>query len=202
MADGVNSEISRKEGTQSSKQKWDALIEWGHQQGIWCPGWTVQRQPSGDRSALATEQIDEGAVLCRVPRMSAWVVTADEPPKVPASFIDPAYWLSEDMASDRGWFLKLAAKLLYEKHLGNGSKWFPYIQNLPQHVDTLLHWTDEELDELQSERLKVALPTRCRLAHKNISNLYNGNGGMRNTDSIHPHPSVPVALDAAAMQER
>lgn len=128
-------------------------MEWGVEQGVWCPGWTIKEQSSGDRCAIATEEIEEGAVLCRVPRMSAWVVTEDEPPRVPASFLYPGYWLSDDVKSEKGWFLKLAAKLLYEKHLGVGSKWFPYIQMLPTHIDTLVHWSDRELLELQSPRL-------------------------------------------------
>eukprot|EP00288_Rhodomonas_lens_P016647 CAMPEP_0177699990 /NCGR_PEP_ID=MMETSP0484_2-20121128/5867_1 /TAXON_ID=354590 /ORGANISM="Rhodomonas lens, Strain RHODO" /LENGTH=144 /DNA_ID=CAMNT_0019211183 /DNA_START=324 /DNA_END=755 /DNA_ORIENTATION=- len=134
----VSCTATAQEGSEAaSNLDWENFMEWGVEQGVWCPGWTIKEQSSGDRCAIATEEIEEGAVLCRVPRMSAWVVTEDEPPRVPASFLYPGYWLSDDVKSEKGWFLKLAAKLLYEKHLGVGSKWFRYIQMLPTHIDTL-----------------------------------------------------------------
>jgi hypothetical protein len=121
------------------------------------PGWSVQEMPSGDRSAVATENIAEGAVVCRVPRACAWTVTAQHPPSIPESYLRAGYWQSKDVQSVRGWYLKLAAKLLYEKHLGEGSKWSSYIAMLPPHVDTLVHWSDQELRQLQSPRLQVSI---------------------------------------------
>lgn len=45
--------------------------------------------------------------------------------------------------------IQLAALLLYHAKLGLHSEWYPWIQALPTHFNTLLHWTDAQLAELQ-----------------------------------------------------
>ena len=45
--------------------------------------------------------------------------------------------------------LQLALLLLTELKQGTKSKWHPYIAALPTSVHTLLHWTEEELKDLQ-----------------------------------------------------
>ena len=45
--------------------------------------------------------------------------------------------------------MQLAALLLYEAKLGLHSNWYPWIQALPTQFDTLVHWTDAQLAELQ-----------------------------------------------------
>lgn len=45
--------------------------------------------------------------------------------------------------------LQLALLLLTELKQGTRSKWHPYIAALPTSVHTLLHWTEEELKDLQ-----------------------------------------------------
>lgn len=45
--------------------------------------------------------------------------------------------------------LQLALILLSEFKKGTASKWQPYIAALPTSCDTLMHWSDEELEELQ-----------------------------------------------------
>ena len=44
---------------------------------------------------------------------------------------------------------QLALLFLAESKKGRDSAWYPYIQTLPQHVDSLVHWSDTELHELQ-----------------------------------------------------
>jgi hypothetical protein len=44
---------------------------------------------------------------------------------------------------------QLALLFLAETKKGRDSAWYPYIQTLPQHVDSLVHWSDTELHELQ-----------------------------------------------------
>ena len=44
---------------------------------------------------------------------------------------------------------QLALFLLAESEKGRDSAWYPYISTLPQHVDSLVHWSDTELHELQ-----------------------------------------------------
>ena len=49
-------------------------------------------------------------------------------------------------------YLQLALLLLTEVKKGTESPWHPYIQTLPNSVNTLLHWTDDDLRELQYTR--------------------------------------------------
>ena len=44
---------------------------------------------------------------------------------------------------------QLALFLLAESKKGRDSAWYPYIATLPQHVDSLVHWSDTERHELQ-----------------------------------------------------
>jgi hypothetical protein len=92
------------------------LKEWGTENGIWCP-WDVM-ETGGDRSVVAVQSHRAGDIICRVPRDAAWEAAPGVSPAVPAGFIAPSYWASEDAASDKkGWYVKLAVKLLYERSL-------------------------------------------------------------------------------------
>ena len=51
-----------------------------------------------------------------------------------------------------GRHLQLALLLLTEVKKGTNSTWHPYIHSLPSSVNTLLHWTDAQLQELQYSR--------------------------------------------------
>jgi len=112
-----------------------------------------------------------GDIICRVPRDAAWEAALDLPPPVPAGFLAPSYWATTDAASEKkGWYLKLAIKLLYERSLRSpqsdknlaqggvggftlGGRWGPYLEILPKNIDTLVHFSDGELAELQNARL-------------------------------------------------
>ena len=126
-----------------------------------------------DRTVVAVDPHRAGDIICRVPRDAAWETAPDLPPAVPAGFIAPSYWATTDAASEKkGWYLKLAIKLLYERSLrppksdknlaheeggvgvcGLGGKWGPYLEILPKNIDTLAHFSDRELAELQNARL-------------------------------------------------
>ena len=56
--------------------------------------------------------------------------------------------MPSDQAQSRRNF-QLALFLLAESKKGRDSAWYTYIQTLPQHVDSLVHWSDTELHELQ-----------------------------------------------------
>ena len=47
----------------------------------------------------------------------------------------------------------MALVLLRERSLGDDSAWAPYIAQLPAGYDLLGCWTDDQLEELQCERL-------------------------------------------------
>ena len=128
------------------------MSRWGESRGVWCPWDVVER--GGDRTVVAREAHRGGDVICRVPKDLAWEASADMPPKVGAGFVLPTYWMGADATSEKkGWYVKLALKLLYEKSLGEQSEWAAYLSLLPTHLDTLVHFGDAELEDLQNARL-------------------------------------------------
>lgn len=49
--------------------------------------------------------------------------------------------------------VQLGLKLLQEVKAGSDSKWHTWIQTLPSSFDTLIYWSDAELEELQTGSL-------------------------------------------------
>ena len=49
--------------------------------------------------------------------------------------------------------VQLGLKLLQEVKAGSESKWHTWIQTLPSSFDTLIYWSDAELEELQTGSL-------------------------------------------------
>lgn len=146
---------SLRNGIASTWERWGEegdVSSWGADNGIWCPWNVVER--GDDRSVVAADPCKPGDIICRVPRKAAWEVSLSAPPTVPAAFISPSYWNTADATSEKtGWYVKLAAKLLYEHSLGETSAWAPYLSCLPASVDTLIHWSADELEQLQNSRL-------------------------------------------------
>ena len=46
-------------------------------------------------------------------------------------------------------WLSLILVMIYEYNLGRSGRWYPYFSVLPSHFDTLIHWSADELKELQ-----------------------------------------------------
>lgn len=112
-------------------------------------------EKDGNRAVVSKQAIRAGEVICRVPASAAWLVSFDEPPAVPDSFVSQTFWNSVDVQEkEKWWFVKLAVRLLYERSLGDQSNWAPYVSMMPSHVETLVHFSEEELEELQNSRLK------------------------------------------------
>ena len=154
-----------KDGIAGTWERWGDdgdVSAWRADNGIWCP-WSVVNL-GADRTVVATDPYKPGDIICRVPQRAAWEVSGSEAPAVPAGFISPSYWNSADAAADKtGWCVKLAAKLLYEHSLGSASLWAPYITALPTSVDTLIHWSRDELGQLQNPRLARQVRPPCPL---------------------------------------
>ena len=55
-----------------------------------------------------------------------------------------------DVFSDMDPWLSLILAMIYEFNRGSASPWSAYFQVLPSHFDTLMFWTQEELNELQA----------------------------------------------------
>ena len=52
-------------------------------------------------------------------------------------------------------YFQLALLFLSEVKKGSASIWYPYIQSLPRDFDTLVHWSNAELAELQYDSTKL-----------------------------------------------
>lgn len=118
-----------------------ALMSWAENSDLYAPRLQTG-QVNGMRGLLASKQIKKGGLLMSIPRAMALAVHEGAPCPFPM-FMGDAEWntFPEDV--------QLAALLLYHAKLGLHSDWYPYIQALPTHFDTLGHWTPPQLAELQ-----------------------------------------------------
>lgn len=92
------------------------------------------------RGAQATSSIDADEQLFAIPRD---LVLSTSTASLPAK-LAPEEW----SAANKGW-CGLILSMQYEASLGTHSRWHPYLQLLPTQFDSLMHWTSEELQELQ-----------------------------------------------------
>ena len=68
----------------------------------------------------------------------------------------------------------MALRILYEKSLGDSSSWAPYIESMPIHVPSLLHYDEQELAELQMPSLAsraIATQEAVRKEYTRVSRL-------------------------------
>ena len=92
---------------------------------------------------MATDDIDEDEELFSLPRTLILSVENSELLALhPHIFNDLDPWLS------------LIVVLIYEHLKGTNSKWAPYLNVMPENFDTLMFWSDEELDELQASAVR------------------------------------------------
>ena len=94
------------------------------------------RESSAGRGVLAKEDIDEDEELFSLPRSS--ILTVDNsslPSNLKTELEEP-------------WFALVLA-MVFEYQLGAKSKWKPYFDLLPTELDTLIYWSEQELEGLQ-----------------------------------------------------
>ena len=98
------------------------------------------------RGVKAMGRVNEGDVLCELPRESCLVLADDAELPFP-DFCTNELWAK--LVEKNKWAIRVALNLLCEVDKGASSGFHPYISQLPKDFDLLSEWTDEELKELQ-----------------------------------------------------
>ena len=134
--------------TTTTATRMDGLVEWASSKmGVSltncepsddCP-------PEGIRGIVATEDLEPGSIVVRVPRRA--ILT---PPSPRASGSGSAECGDEDagLLSPTN---ALALRLLRERDRGDASPFAAYVGNLPKAYTNLHHWTEDVAAELQCE---------------------------------------------------
>ena len=92
------------------------------------------------RGVLATDDIEEDEELFSIPKSSILTVgTSSLPKEVKEDLNDP--WLS------------LIVAMVYEYQLGIESRWKQYFDVLPEQFDTLIYWSEKELEYLRGSAI-------------------------------------------------
>ncbi|CZT21365.1 related to SET domain protein [Ramularia collo-cygni] len=94
------------------------------------------RSSGAGRGIVATENLSEDEELFSIPRSSILTVETSSLPEAAQKEInDP--WLS------------LIVAMVYEYLRGSESQWKSYFDVLPENFDSLMYWTDDDLEHLQ-----------------------------------------------------
>lgn len=138
----------------------DAFLSWFQSQ----PGSTFHsslsitdlRSRNAGRGIIATAPIPADTELFSIPRSSIISVADSQLSKLlPQIFttLQPPDLDSDEIVNPDPW-LDLVLVLMYEYLQGDSSKWKPYFDVLPNVFDTLMFWSQAELDELQASAVK------------------------------------------------
>lgn len=146
---GVDAEVTRK---------WTAFSEWAKEQGIQSENVKLAEFDAGLRGVAAGAAIASGDTVISVPAASVLRVIGGSS-RIPAKLQG---YVSEQTWRDAEWWGQLALLLLWERGAGRApssepSKLSRWIDVLPQAMNTPLHWTEAEVEELQYE----PLVTKC-----------------------------------------
>lgn len=123
---------------------------------------TDLREKGEGRGIIATSDIPAETELFSIPRQNVInVENSDLSKKLPKIFStltpeddeakDGAD--NEDIEMPNPW-LDLILVMIYEYFQGDASAWKPYFDVLPHNFDTLMFWTDDELNDLQASAVK------------------------------------------------
>jgi len=159
-----------------------AFEDWLVQAGVTASGKITladARHRSAGRAVLAKEDISADEELFSIPRSSILTVeTSDLPADIKNKVSDP--WLS------------LILVMFFEYQCGADSKWKAYFDVLPTAFDTLMYWTDQQLDILQGSAVvnKIGKETADETFNEQILpvvvehvELFRASG-MSNTDIL------------------
>ncbi|KAA6428995.1 MAG: hypothetical protein FRX49_01105 [Trebouxia sp. A1-2] len=117
------------------------LLSWAAAHGAQCDRLQTDNTLA-IRGLTAITDIPGGSVIVSLPRSLALSVSPSQSCPIP-------HLIPEDVWSSSIKNFQLALLFLAETKKDRDSAWYPYIQTLPQHVDSLVHWSDTELHELQ-----------------------------------------------------
>jgi SET domain-containing protein 6 len=109
--------------------------------GVGTPNYLPNRSRTLTPRIVATEDIDRDEVLFTVPRNI--VLSAQS-----SSFGQQHGDLLSSLAENP--WLSLILVMIYEHGCGSESNWKPYFDILPSSFDTLMYWSENELEELQA----------------------------------------------------
>lgn len=118
---------------------------------------TDLRSRNAGRGIIATEAIPADTELFSIPRSSI-ISVADSRlskllPQIFTTLKDSEAADGDDIVIPDPW-LDLVLVMMYEYLQGDSSKWKPYFDVLPNVFDTLMFWSQSELDELQASAVK------------------------------------------------
>ncbi|CAM9881454.1 unnamed protein product, partial [Ectocarpus sp. 12 AP-2014] len=145
VAGDRRSTSSEKSGERRGEDRFE---RWAAEAGIRAP--KLRHEVFADglvgdlRGLKAVEATSKSEQLVTVPAKAAISLTASESTPF-RSWVSPEFWDSQQ------WYVKLALKLLWERQLGAASTVEGYVNVLPVQgsFETLIHWTDQELDALK-----------------------------------------------------
>ncbi|KAL3142083.1 hypothetical protein ABBQ32_004708 [Trebouxia sp. C0010 RCD-2024] len=130
----------------------------------------------GLRGMSADREINSGDAIVSLPRTAALVVT----PKMKNPFpdeINDAYW------SQSQWFEKMAVMLLHERRRGVQSAVSGYVEQLPADFDTLLHWSDQEMQLLMYPHLLQQVQQQKESWHQYYKSVQAATSGQSMTEA-------------------
>lgn len=123
--------------------------EWCSSKGVQRAAWDIGYLDGGvERGGFALKDIPENTILISVPLNASIVCAFESPCPYPPSFASPDIWI------EGTWDIRMALRLLYERHLGQESTLKEYIRVLPSYIPSLIHYSSEELAELQDPELE------------------------------------------------
>ena len=158
-------------GIENSKRlmERDAFTEWAKQSGVSWKKLDLVTFPSFSRGFRANGSIKKGEALLSVPKKSVLQVnTLDVRSSLLPSLISSETW------KKMPWYARLALVLLSKKD-SESEYWQQWIEMLPSTFDHPLHWSEQELGELQSLRLSRAVHSQRKLYRKLFNYLNENN---------------------------
>jgi hypothetical protein len=149
-----------------TERKWKTFGEWAETQGIKSEQLRLAEFDGGLRGVGAQSSISSGEPMLSVPVASVLRVIGGNS-RLPSKLQG---YVSEQTWRDAEWWGQLALLLLWEKGTGRKASTEPtkfkaWIDMLPKSMNTPLHWTEAEIEEMQYQPL-VAKCIRQRTAWK------------------------------------
>ncbi|KAI8623932.1 SET domain-containing protein [Xylariaceae sp. FL1651] len=120
------------------------------------------RGRAAGRGIVAKTDIPEGTVLFTIPRAAIMnTQTSDLAERIPDVFATTGLDDADNEADEDGGeasgppdnWVSLILVMIYEYLQGDKSRWKPYFDLLPTNFETLMWWSDKELDQLQASSI-------------------------------------------------